>query len=108
MDILDLNFFLSINRKISFCRCWHAQQALEASEIAKMTPVSITNMGELTEAQKKTIENSSRDKTLQLYSLPGGNICVPLLSEETAESSIPFTHVMNDKVLKHNNRPCKE
>ena len=80
-------------------RCEHAKRALEAKEMGRSTKVSINNLKELSEEQRKAIEKNINDKTLTLFSLPGGNVCVPLLSDDTSQNTIPYTHVMNDKVI---------
>jgi hypothetical protein len=64
-----------------------------------MTEVNIKDLKELSPEQRRTIQKISRDNTLHLFTLPGGNICVPLISDEADNSSIPYTHVMNDKVI---------
>ena len=75
------------------------KRALEATEMGRTTQVSIKDLIELSEEQRKVIETNINDKTLTLFSLPGGNICVPLIADDASKNTIPYTHVMNDKVL---------
>ena len=72
------------------------KQALGAFEMAKRTEIKIDDL-ELTEEQRKTAKKYCVNGTLSLFSLPGGNICVPSMLDD-GEETIPYIHVMNDKV----------
>ena len=86
-----------------YCRCWHALQALEASEMAEKTEVKIADLKDLSKDERKLMEKNSVNNTIYLFTLPGGNICVPLLPGEEGESGeeISYTHVMDEKVSYH-------
>ena len=58
--------------------------------------ISQNSLGELSDAHKDIIKQHFGEKDIVVYSLPGGNVCVPTL--ETTESEDSFTHVMNEKV----------
>ena len=77
-------------------RCYHKKQALQATEMAPQHPVSQQDLSELNPSQKALITKHYNDKDLILYTLPGGNICVPTLSED--DGDYQYTHVMSGKV----------
>ena len=70
-----------------------------ATDFAPKTLVTVNNLDGLTESQTIILDRNSKHGKLELFSLPGGNICVPLLDEETEDSGAQFTHVMNGKVI---------
>ena len=77
-------------------RCFHKKQALKASERAPQHPVRQQDLSELSPPQRDLVTRHYNDKDLILYTLPGGNICVPTLSEDGGDYE--YTHVMNGKV----------
>ena len=72
-------------------------QALEATEMAPQHPVGISSLSDLNKHQKDLVQKMCEGDNVVLYSLPGGNICVPTLSEDNTDGFI-FTHLMNGKV----------
>ena len=80
------------------CRCRHTKLALEATEYAPKTTLCIQVLDGLSEEQTNVVLKNSTDGKLELYTLPGGNICVPVLSIEGTESCRLFTHIRNGKV----------
>ena len=70
--------------------------ALKATEMAPQHPVSQQDLSELNHSQKALVAKKYNDRDLVLYTLPGGNICVPTLSED--DGDYQYTHVMNGKV----------
>ena len=79
-------------------RCWHIEQALSAVEMAPKTVISLSGCDGLPKELIDVLRLASVDEKLEVFSLPGGNVAVPLLDETT---DVPaFTHVMNDKVLR--------
>ena len=83
---------------LTHCRCYHVQQALSATEYAPKTSVDTNNLDGLTELQADTLKRTSKGGKLELFTLPGGNFCVPLLADESVSLNSQFTHVMNGKV----------
>ena len=71
-------------------------QALEAADYAPRKEVALKDLTGIPEEQFACLERSSKDGKLELFTLPGGNICAPLL--ESSVSAVQFTHVMNGKV----------
>lgn len=69
---------------------------MEAFETAHRTDLSIDEMPELNAEQKAIVQKYSENGFLSLFSLPGGNVAVPLLSEQVSEKL--YTHVFKDKV----------
>ena len=71
--------------------------------MAEKTEVKIADLKDLSKDERKLMEKNSVNNTIYLFTLPGGNICVPLLPDEEEESGeeIPYTHVMNEKVSYH-------
>ena len=81
-----------------FNRCRHATLALQATEMAAKTPLDISSLVELSEDQRTLVQKSSKDGKIDLFSLPGENICLPVFDDNAGDSSPPFTHVINGKV----------
>ena len=77
-------------------------KALEAKEIADTTHVNIDDLEELSEERRKFIREKSGGNLVTLFSLPGDNVCVPLLCDDLADRAIQYTHIRDDKV-----RQCK-
>ena len=74
------------------------ERALEAKVIADTTHVKIDDLEELSEEQRKFIREKSGGNHVALFSLPGDNVCVPLLCDDLADDKIQYTHVREDKV----------
>ena len=72
--------------------------AVKATEYAPKTEVSLQELEGLTDEQTNCLKQNSKEGKIVLHSLPGGNICVPLLDVENEDSTGNFTHVMNGKV----------
>ena len=65
--------------------------------MAPQHPIDQNCLDELSDAQRDLIKHKFNDNNLVVYSLPGGNICVPTLGAvDLVEDS--YTHVMNGKV----------
>lgn len=64
--------------------------------MANKTAVDIRNLVGLTDGQIEILQTASIDDSLELFSVPGGNVVVPLVDESA--SSVPYTHVMHGKV----------
>ena len=64
--------------------------------MAKKTAVNITDLVGLPDNQIDILRTVSTDISLELFSVPGGNVVVPLVDESV--SDVPYTHVMNGKV----------
>jgi hypothetical protein len=79
-------------------RCRHMVLAVKAADYAPKTEVSLQDLEGLTDEQTSCLKKHSKDGKLELHSLPGGNICVPLLDVENEDCTGHFTHVMNGKV----------
>lgn len=71
-------------------------QALTASEMARQHSISQDSLVELNHSQRELIRRTSAENDLVLYTLPGGNICVPTLLQESGDSQ--YIHVMKGKV----------
>ena len=71
-------------------------QAEEANEFALSHSVCQEELTELTQSHKDLIKEIYKEEDLVLYTLPGGNICVPTLSND--EEKFSFTHVLDGKV----------
>ena len=71
-------------------------QAEEAREFAPSHSVCQEELTELTQSHKDVIKEIFNEEDLVLFTLPGGNICVPTLS--SGEEKFSFTHVLNGKV----------
>ena len=71
--------------------------------MAEKTEVKIADLKDLSKDERKLMEKNSVNNTIYLFTLPGGNICVPLLPGEEGESGeeISYTHVMDEKVSYH-------
>lgn len=70
--------------------------ALTATVVAPQHAIPIASLKDLSESQERIVKRDYKD-SVPIYSLPGGNICVPSLSEESAADG-PHTHVMDGKV----------
>ena len=99
LRLIALDIVSKFSCKKYIFRCKHIILALEATEMAPSTTLNISELDELTDSQRQIVQKNSKNSTLEIYSLPGGNICVPLLDVESEDLSTPFTHVMNGKVL---------
>ena len=78
-------------------RCYHLSQALLATEIAPQYHVRQEDFDDLSQPHRDLIKRLHHDSDLVLFTLPGGNICVPTHSEDGED--YPYTHVINGKVL---------
>ena len=72
-------------------------QAIKATEMAPQHLLNINSLSDLSDKQKELILKRSQGENVVLHTLPGGNICVPTLSED-ADAACTLTHVMNGKV----------
>ena len=98
LTFMDQSYYVTLFVDNWCYRCPHIERALSATAFAPKTQVAVSSMDGLTEDQSRLLNLHSKDGILELFSLPGGNICVPLLPEENKASAIGFTHVMNGKV----------
>ena len=65
--------------------------------MALQHPINQNCLDELTDAQRDLIKHRFNDNDIVVYSLPGGNICVPVFGMGDMEED-SYTHVMNGKV----------
>jgi hypothetical protein len=72
-------------------------EALKATEMAQQHPVSIKSLVDLNQDQKDLVKKRCEGDNIVIYSLPGGNVCVPTLSEDDRDECL-LTHVMHGKV----------
>ena len=72
-------------------------QALKATEMAPHHPIKQDSLTDCTQRQKDLMKKIYKDEDVLLFSLPGGNICVPTLNEDGSNENA-FTHVMHGKV----------
>ena len=80
--------------------CRHLIEGSRATEEALKTELLIEDMIELSNDQKELMSQNSIDGKIVLYSLPGKNICVPLLLNDNDNKRVPFVHIFNGKVYK--------
>lgn len=90
-------FYLVFSIEFNFS-CRHVKEGSRATEVAEKTELLIEDMTELSNDQKALMSQNSLDGKIVLYSLPGKNICVPLILDNNDNKRVPFVHIFNGKV----------
>ena len=65
--------------------------------MAPKTFITVSEVTGISDEEKADLNTASVDGKLEIYTLPGGNVVVPLFEENAGFT--PFTHVMHGKVI---------
>ena len=75
------------------------ERAQKASQQAIESSIQVSTLTELSKEQQDLLKKHCTDGSLVIYSLPGGNVCVPTLSPISKSCpTVGFTHVKDNKV----------